>query len=395
MELWAQTPITIVALGDSTTAGTPGFQSPAEVPPSGSGNEQSQYAYWITRRHPQWRVLNRGVNGERSDQILRRFKSDVVSFKPQVVIVLAGVNDLYQGHPADRVKDRLKRIYEEGLQEKIRVLACTILPYNGADPAVQARMREVNGWIREYARERGFGFCDTFKILEDPNHPGNLVSTSDGLHPDAEGYRKMGEAIADYLEGWPAAETRGPTGGAPFRPAWWCRGPNAQTIWGSVLRPSPRVPLKRERWETPDGDFIDLDRLSAAPGAPILIVLHGLEGSSRSKQVLGLLEAAHRQGWAGLGMNFRSCSGELNRLPRSYHGGETSDLSWVIQRVRAENPGVSILCAGVSLGGNVLLKYLGEQGEGLPPEVVAAAAISTPFDLAASARRLEQGFSRF
>ena len=183
-------------------------------------------------------------------------------------------------------------------------------------------------------------------------------------------------------------------GAAPFRPAWWCRNPHAQTIWGSLFRPVPPLKLDRQRWETPDGDFIDVDRVSGAPGTPVLIALHGLEGSSRSKQIMGLLAAAQRKGWRGIGVNFRSCSGEPNRLPRSYHGGETSDLAWVVQRVIKESPGSPILCAGVSLGGNVLLKYLGEQGESLPPPIRAAAAISTPFDLAQSARVLERGFSR-
>ena len=180
----------------------------------------------------------------------------------------------------------------------------------------------------------------------------------------------------------------------PFHPAWWCHGPNAQTIWGSILRPTLCVSLRRERWEMPDGDFIDVDLMVGEPGAPVMIALHGLEGSSRSKQILGLMRAAHRRGWQGVAVNFRSCSGEPNRLRRSYHGGETSDLSWVIQKVIAQRPGSPILCVGVSLGGNVLLKYLGEQGEGLPAQVRAAAAISAPFDLAASARGLERGFSR-
>ncbi len=154
------------------------------------------------------------------------------------------------------------------------------------------------------------------------------------------------------------------------------------------------VALHRQRWETPEGDFIDVDCVSGAPDTPILIVLHGLEGSAHSKQVLGLLARLKCKGWRGIGVNFRSCSGEPNRLRRSYHGGETSDLAWVIQRVMADHPDSPILCAGVSLGGNILLKYLGEQGESLPPAVRAAVAISTPFDLAQSAHTLERGFSR-
>ncbi len=176
--------------------------------------------------------------------------------------------------------------------------------------------------------------------------------------------------------------------------AWWCRGPHAQTIWGSLLRPSLSVTVERQRWETPDRDFIDVDWLPGAPHTPILIVLHGLGGSSRSKYTVGMLAAAQRKGWRGVAVNFRSCSGEPNRLRRSYHGGETSDLTWIVQRITAGYPGSPIFCVGASLGGNILLKYLGEQGDALPPSVKAAVAVSTPFDLALSAHTLEHGFAR-
>ena len=193
--------VIIVALGDSTTAGTPGFRSPLEAPPDGAGDEQSQYAYWVHRRHPDWQVLNRGVGGERTDEILRRFGRDVDVAHPKVVIVLAGVNDLYQGVPAERVKKNLARIYAMAEEKGIRVLACTVLPYDRASPEVGSRIREVNEWIRATAREKGFGFCDTHRAAEDPARPERLVGSADGLHPDVETYRKMGEAIADALEG--------------------------------------------------------------------------------------------------------------------------------------------------------------------------------------------------
>lgn len=179
-----------------------------------------------------------------------------------------------------------------------------------------------------------------------------------------------------------------------FRPAWWCRNAHLQTIWGSVLRPIPKVQVSRARWELPDDDFLDVDVLNAEAAAPRLIVLHGLESSSEAVGVRGLLSQAHARGWGGIAVNFRGCSGEPNRRPRSYHGGETSDLAWVIAQVQRQHPASVLLCAGFSLGGNVLLKFLGEQGDALPRPVRAAAAISAPFDLAASAKALEQGFSR-
>ena len=165
-------------------------------------------------------------------------------------------------------------------------------------------------------------------------------------------------------------------------------------MWASILRPSPRVPLARARWELPDGDFLDVDVLAADTAAPRVIVLHGLESSSRATQVRGILREAHRRGWGGVAVNFRGCSGAPNRLRRSYHGGDTADLTQVIERVRAQSPSSPIVCVGFSLGGNVLLKYLGEQGEALPEQIRAAVAISAPVDLALSAKSLEQGFSR-
>jgi len=179
-----------------------------------------------------------------------------------------------------------------------------------------------------------------------------------------------------------------------FQPAWWCRGRHAQTLWGALFRPIPPVPLRRERWETPDGDFLDVDRVEGTPGAPVLIVLHGLEGSSRSKQVLGFMTAAYRAGWEAVGINFRSCSGESNRLRRAYHGGDSTELSWVIDRLIAQNPARTVGCIGVSLGGNILLKYLGELGARVPQQVRAASAISTPFDLGIAVRYMERGMSQ-
>ena len=181
---------------------------------------------------------------------------------------------------------------------------------------------------------------------------------------------------------------------AAFQPAWWCRNAHAQTIWGGLLRRIPWVRLTRTRWELPDGDFLDVDALTAAASAPCLLVLHGLESSSRASAVRGLLHEASRRGWGGVAVNFRGCSGEPNRLRRCYHAGETTDLAWVIAQLQARHPASPLVCAGISLGGNVLLKYLGEQGDALPAQVRAAVAISAPFDLAASVRVLDQGFSR-
>jgi uncharacterized protein len=173
----------------------------------------------------------------------------------------------------------------------------------------------------------------------------------------------------------------------PFTPLRWLRGRHAQTVFGTLLRPGPRLSLRRERWELPDGDFLDVDRLEGPAAAPLLLVLHGLEGSSSSHYVQGLLAQARRRGWRGMALNFRSCSGEPNRLLRSYHSGETSDLGEAVRRARAEPGAAPLLLAGCSLGGNVVVKWLGEQGASA--QVRAAAALSVPFDLAACARALD------
>ena len=166
-------------------------------------------------------------------------------------------------------------------------------------------------------------------------------------------------------------------------------------MWGPFFRRAP-LRVRRERVVTDDGDFVDLDWLdaTAAADAPLLFVLHGLEGSSRSHYVLGLLDGARRRGWRGVALNFRSCSGELNRLPRFYHSGDTGDFDAIVRLLIAREPGVRLGVAGVSIGGNVLLKWLGEQGTAAPAQVVAGAAISVPFDLAASAEALDRGFAK-
>jgi predicted alpha/beta-fold hydrolase len=121
-----------------------------------------------------------------------------------------------------------------------------------------------------------------------------------------------------------------------FEPLRWLRGPHGQTVFGTLLRRGPRLPLRRERWELSDGDFLDVDRLDGRREAPLLIVLHGLEGSASSHYVRGLLAQARQRGWRGMALNFRSCSGEPNRLLRSYHSGETGDLDEAIRRARSE-----------------------------------------------------------
>jgi len=145
---------------------------------------------------------------------------------------------------------------------------------------------------------------------------------------------------------------------------------------------------------TADGDFVDLDWLDGPEGAPLVLVLHGLEGSAQSHYVVGLLRLARARGWRGVVMHFRSCSGEMNHRPRFYHSGETEDLAAVVDLLVARDPAIRLGAVGTSLGGNVLLKWLGERRDEVPEQVRAAVGVSVPFDLEACARRLDRGLHR-
>jgi lysophospholipase L1-like esterase len=193
--------VRIVAMGDSTTAGTPAFMSPREAPPNGSGDEKSQYAYWLMKAHPDWEVINQGVNAQRSDVIAARFDEDVLAKKPAIVVIIAGVNDVYQGRPAKHVKDQLAAMYARAQQAGIRVIAGSIIPYNTATPDQNARMHEINDWIRaQAAADPRLLFVDTRAAVAAPGDPDRLISSPDGLHPDAAGYKRMADAIGPAIE---------------------------------------------------------------------------------------------------------------------------------------------------------------------------------------------------
>jgi predicted alpha/beta-fold hydrolase len=180
-----------------------------------------------------------------------------------------------------------------------------------------------------------------------------------------------------------------------YTPAWWVPGRHAHTLWGRLFRRPPRLKTRLERWATPDDDEVEVHRLDATRrDVPRLLLLHGLEGTIRSNYIQGTLALAQQRGWAADVLIFRGCGTRMNRQRRIYHSGETSDLQLVVERVTKENPGQPIVLAGFSLGGNVLLKWLGEHGSALPSQVRAAAAISVPYDLEAGARQIEHGFSR-
>lgn len=178
-----------------------------------------------------------------------------------------------------------------------------------------------------------------------------------------------------------------------FKPAWWLPGPHVQTLFPFILGRHLPVSTRRERLTLPDGDFLDLDWAVEAPEkAPLVLILHGLEGSLRSHYAGGLMRSLNLAGLRAVLMHFRGCSGEPNRLARSYHSGETGDLDWVVRLLRRREPETALAAVGFSLGGNVLLKWLGETGA--QADLQAAVAVSVPFDLAIAADRLEHGLSR-
>jgi uncharacterized protein len=168
-----------------------------------------------------------------------------------------------------------------------------------------------------------------------------------------------------------------------------------------MSRPRRLLPYSREVWETPDGDDLVLDRTPGGPGTPIVIALHGLEGSSYSVYVQGILALAARKGWRGVAMNFRSCARDpkdlsrmlWNRRPRLYHSGDTADFDFLVRMLAAQEPNAPLFAFGASLGGNVLAKWLGENPR--QSAVTAAAVVSAPFDLAASGRHMERGLGRW
>lgn len=187
-------------MGDSTTAGTPGWKSPIEAPPIGAGDVTSQYGYWLAQAHPEWEILNRGVNGERSDEIRARFDRDVIDAAPSIVVLIAGVNDVYQGRPAAHVIEQLRWMYDRALKARIRVVAGTIIPFNTATPDQNARMREINEWIRSQATASGIAFVDTRAAAAATDDPDRLFDSPDQLHPSPGGYRRMADAIRPVIE---------------------------------------------------------------------------------------------------------------------------------------------------------------------------------------------------
>ena len=181
----------------------------------------------------------------------------------------------------------------------------------------------------------------------------------------------------------------------PYRAPWWLPGGHLQTLYPYFVLRHRAPPYRRQRWETPDGDFIDLDWADERDdSAPLVALFHGLEGASDSHYASALMRAARRRHWRGVVIHFRGCSGEPNRMARAYHSGDADEIAWILQRLRALNPATPLFVAGVSLGGNALLKWLGREQASARGVIDAAAAVSAPMDLMTAGDRLSAGVNR-
>lgn len=196
----------------------------------------------------------------------------------------------------------------------------------------------------------------------------------------------------------------------PYSAPFWLPGGHLQTIYPALFAKVPKVEYRRERWELDDGDFVDVDwidnkiadengvdKTQTPPfqNSPIVVLFHGLEGNSQSQYAKALMAATNAKGWRGVVIHFRGCSGEPNRLPRVYYAGDTPEIERMLSRVRASAPEAKIYAVGVSLGGNALLKWLGESGEHANSVITKAVAVSAPMDLGQSANTLDKGFDRW
>ena len=183
-----------------------------------------------------------------------------------------------------------------------------------------------------------------------------------------------------------------------YRAPLWLPGGNAQTLWAATLSRrhlGPAPLFVRERWTTPDGDFVDVDHGHPRPAAAPqhLVLFHGLEGSSASQYAQAFASVARQRGWAFSVPHFRGCSGELNLAPRAYHSGDFEEVGWILSRLRAQH-GAPLLAVGISLGGNALLRWAQEAGHTAAATAAAVAAVCSPIDLAAAGRAIDSGFNR-
>ncbi|MBU3647106.1 MAG: alpha/beta fold hydrolase [Limnohabitans sp.] len=185
-----------------------------------------------------------------------------------------------------------------------------------------------------------------------------------------------------------------------YRAPWWLPGGNLQTIYAAKVAKrdeATHAQWQRTRWQTPDADFVDVDwriNTSVRPDAPLLVLFHGLEGSSQSHYAAAFATEANRQGWHMAVPHFRGCSGEINLAPRAYHSGDHGDIGWMLQKFRGQHAG-PIFAVGISLGGNALMCWAGEAGHAASQTVSGVVSVCSPLDLTASGHAIDQGFNKW
>jgi predicted alpha/beta-fold hydrolase len=176
---------------------------------------------------------------------------------------------------------------------------------------------------------------------------------------------------------------------------WWLPGGHLQTTYARHLASRTRISYRRERWQTADGDFLELDWLDAPePLSNLVVLFHGLEGCSQSHYAISLMDALRQRGWNGVVPHFRGCGAERNFLPRSYHAGDSEEIDWILRRLKRQAPARPIYVVAISLGANMLIKWLGEQEEAALSIIEKAVAVSAPLDLQAAARELDFGIKK-
>jgi len=189
----------IVAIGDSTTAGTPFFRSPLESPPEGEGDPEGQFTYWMMRRRPQWNVLNYGIKGETSGQIRGRLH-DALKLQPRCIIILAGANDVSRGFPLSAIANNLLAMYKEAEGQNVLPVAATVLPYNRTSPDQAKAIKALNAWIKKASDRLHIPIADLNAAVRDPENADRLNGSPDDEHPDVGGYRKMGMTLIAAID---------------------------------------------------------------------------------------------------------------------------------------------------------------------------------------------------
>ena len=270
--------------------------------------------------------------------------------------------------------------------------------------APDAAARHVNQAIADFFKHAESGYAQTGVYAQYPyrqNH--SLITVTSCSQTDSPCLGYFTRPVSFLLNFWHFCYTNRssyptrfamPSPDPEYIAPTWLPGGNLQTLYPYFFAAKPKLHYRRERWELPDGDFLDLDWVDNPPEQPLVVLFHGLEGNSRGFYSLALMHLIKQRGWRGVVVHFRGCSGEPNRLPRAYFAGDSAEINYVLHRLRDQEAAATIYAVGVSLGGNALLKWLGEQAAAANDIIQAAVGISAPLDLTAAGNALDRGFNQ-